>query len=169
MQCISVAMQPEQQIIVDWMARQLRRMGIRPQAWAERAGVYPTTITRAMKPDYTSVTAIPTLVALARAAQVPSVLDFLEAQDASGVTVARATAPPAPPLSEDDLAPLLAALLPLVPKGSLTESAVRDLAAALSYGLELLAVRPAKPATRDAIEVAVRGAVARFRADAARS
>ena len=165
MQCISIVMQPEQQIIVDWMARQLRRMGIRPQAWAERAGVYPTTITRAMKPDYTSVTAIPTLDALARAAHVPSVLDFLETQDAPGAAAAPRS-PPAPPLTEDDLAPLLAALLPLAPKGIVTESAVRDLAGALSYGLELLAVRPAKPATPDAIEVAVRGAVSRFRAGA---
>lgn len=158
--------QPEQQIIVEWMARQLRRMRIRPQAWAERAGVYPTTITRAMKPDYTSVTAIPTLDALARAAQVPSVLDFLAGQDVPASAGSPSLEPAAPPLSEEDLAPLLAALLPLVPKGKLTESAVRDVAAALSYGLELLAVRPAKPATPDAIEVAVRGAVSRFRAGA---
>lgn len=75
----------------------------------------------------------------------------------------------APPLPPEALEPILGALLPLAPTGRLTASATRDLAAALSYGLELLAVRPAKPATPDAIDVAVRGVVAQFRAAAERS
>lgn len=73
-------MKPEQIIIVQWMQAQLDRMRIAPSAWARRAGFSPTTITRAMTPDYGSITSIPTLVELANAAQVPTCLDFLAAQ-----------------------------------------------------------------------------------------
>lgn len=76
-------MQGAQRIVVDWMKAQLQRHGWKPGGWAVKAGIAPTTISRAMHESYTSVTSLPTLHALAVAAGVPSVLDFLAAQTAA--------------------------------------------------------------------------------------
>lgn len=70
----------------------------------------------------------------------------------------------APPLpTPGTLEPLLDALLPLVPSGPLTDQSRQALAVALSYGLGLLGSLPASGASEDALKVAARGAVARFR------
>lgn len=66
-----------QAVIVDWMQRQMKRLGWRPETWAKAAGLAPTTVSRAISPGYASVSSVPTVHALAVAAQVPSVLDFL--------------------------------------------------------------------------------------------
>lgn len=66
-----------QSIVVNWMERQLHRLNWKPERWAKEAGLSPTTVTRAMSDDYASVSSVPTLHALARAAKTPSVLDFL--------------------------------------------------------------------------------------------
>jgi hypothetical protein len=70
-------MRGQQRIVVGWMKAQLERLGWKPERWAREAGLAATTVTRAMSEDYASVSSIPTLDALARAANVPSVLDFL--------------------------------------------------------------------------------------------
>lgn len=70
--------------------------------------------------------------------------------------------PPAP--SADNLLPLLAALIPLAPpSGRASEQSLRALAVALAYGLGLLGDRLATPASSDAIDVAARAAISRFR------
>lgn len=61
------------------------------------------------------------------------------------------------------LAPLLDALLPLVPKSGLSEKSAEALSEGLAYGLRLLGAPTATPPTDDSLRVAARGAVARFR------
>lgn len=69
---------------------------------------------------------------------------------------------PAP--SAENLLPLLEALIPLAPpNGRASEQSLRALSEALSYGLALLGDRLATPASSDAIDVAARAAIARFR------
>lgn len=65
--------------------------------------------------------------------------------------------------SADNLLPLLDALVPLAPPGRPSAQSLRALSEALSYGLALLGDRAARPANSDAIDVAARGAVVRFR------
>lgn len=65
--------------------------------------------------------------------------------------------------SADTLEPILDALLPLAPPGRVTAQSRRALSEALSYGLELLGSQSATEASSDAISVAARAAVARFR------
>jgi hypothetical protein len=69
-----------QAVVVRWMGRQLERLGWSAERWAREAGLSPTTVTRAMSPSYGSVSSVPTLHALARAAGVPSIVDFLDGQ-----------------------------------------------------------------------------------------
>lgn len=76
-QCYVAPVRNEQRIIADWMRRILARKGWTGKEWAERAGVNPSTVTRAMADEYESVTSIPTIDALARTAGVPSPLDAL--------------------------------------------------------------------------------------------
>jgi len=71
-------MRGQQRIIVGWMRRQLARLQWKPERWAREAGLAPTTVTRAMSEEYQSVSSVTTLDALARAARVPSILDYLE-------------------------------------------------------------------------------------------
>lgn len=72
--------------------------------------------------------------------------------------------PPTAP-SAENLEPILDALLPLAPQGGrMTDQSRRALAEALSYGLGLLGNPLATPATGDALAVASRAAVDRFRA-----
>ena len=73
-----------------------------------------------------------------------------------------APSPTAP--SAENLEPILDALLPLAPPGRMTDQSRRALAEALSYGLGLLGKPLATPANVDALAVASRAAVARFRA-----
>lgn len=114
-------MRAEQQIVTKWMLSQLDRLQWKPEKWAREAGLSPTTVTRAMAPAYNSVSSVPTLHELARAAGVQSVLDFLDAQ----VTVA-----PRYPL----ITAILLELLPMV-GCNLPEEKVRALAEALSQTL----------------------------------
>jgi hypothetical protein len=69
----------------------------------------------------------------------------------------------APAPSADNLMPLLDALIPLAPPGRVTDQSLRALSEALSYGLALLGDQISKPASQDAVGVAARAAVARFR------
>lgn len=79
-------MRPEQQIIVAWMRRQLERLRWNPERWAKEAGLSPTTVSRAMHDKYESVSSVTTLHALARAANMPSILDYLTHQTNSAYT-----------------------------------------------------------------------------------
>lgn len=65
--------------------------------------------------------------------------------------------------SAETLEPILDALLPLAPPGRVTEQSRRALSEALAYGLALLGSQSAIAASGDAISVAARAAVARFR------
>lgn len=67
------------------------------------------------------------------------------------------------PVSADLLAPLMSALLPLVPKTGATERSARVLSEVLAYGLELLRRPDATRASDDALEVAARAVAVRFR------
>lgn len=69
----------------------------------------------------------------------------------------------AKPPSAENLMPLLDALMPLAPPGRVTDQSLKALSEALSYGLALLGDRIASPASPDAVGVAARAAVARFR------
>lgn len=62
------------------MKAYLARSGKTASEWSASAGLHKTTVSRAMKDDFNSVTSIPTLHRLASAAGIPSVLDFLRAQ-----------------------------------------------------------------------------------------
>lgn len=152
--------QPEQKIIANWLIRTKEKHGLSYGKWADDAGLgAATTITRAIKEDYASVTSVPTLDALAKAVGEPSVLDFLDGQ-----VQPAADGPPALP-SEEALASLLSVVLPLVRKSGGSASSVqstRAAAAALQRGLEILGdqIASSDPATLGA---AARGAVARFR------
>lgn len=149
-QCYLAGMQPEQQVIAKWLERVRAKRGWSWNEWAKSAKIgAATTLSRAVKEDYGSVTKIETLHALARAANEPSVLDFLEGD---AVSVA-------------GLKTILAELLPLAlpPRGKPTEQDVERLVAALAYGLGLKSTDPATPTSEDAFEVAARAAAARYR------
>lgn len=153
--CYTPFVQPEQRVIADWMIRTQERLGWSWAEWAKRAGIKAaTTVTRAVKDDYASVTTVQTLDALAKAAGEPSVLDFLSGKshvEGSG------TRP-----SVEALSALVGAIAPLLPRGKLTAESERVVAEALSHGLELLGSDAANPDPQ-AIEVAARGVMFRFR------
>lgn len=71
--------------------------------------------------------------------------------------------PPPKSPSAENLMPLLHALIPLSPPDRPTDQSLKALSEALSYGLALLGDRIAIPASQDAVDVAARAAVARFR------
>lgn len=67
-------------------------------------------------------------------------------------------------ISPEMMEPLLDALLPLMPpSGRMTEQSRKALAAALSYGLELLCDQPATPPSGEVAALASRAVVSRFR------
>ncbi len=147
-QCYDFRVEPEQKIIAKWLQRVAKDKGWSWSKWAGEARIgAATTLSRAVKEDYGSVTKIETLHALARAANVPSVLDFLEGE---AVSVAA-------------LKTVLAELLPIATRGRMSEPEFERLVAALSYGLALQTIDPATPASPDAYDVAARAAAARYR------
>jgi hypothetical protein len=148
-------MQPEQKIIASWIERTAKDKGWSLGEWARRAELgAETTVTRAVKDDYPSVTTVKTLHALAKAAGQPSVLDFLTETDQRSETKVP---------SEETLAALLAVVLPLAPKGRQSAQSMRVVASALAHGLELLGDQSANHDNASALGVAARGAVARLR------
>lgn len=146
-------------VVAGWVERIAKtpEVGSRSK-WARAAGVSDTTVTRGMARTSESTPKIENLHALARAAGIPSVLDFLENQGADTVAEVSTSR-----LNEDNLVPLLNVLLPLAPSGRATEQSLRALSSALAHGIELLGNRVSSPASEDALAVAARGAVVRFR------
>lgn len=69
----------EQKIVVNWIQRVMRDQDLSAAQWAGQAGVAATSITRAMRESYGGTSTLPLLHRLARAAEVPSPLDFLAA------------------------------------------------------------------------------------------
>jgi hypothetical protein len=156
--CYPAYVQPEQRIIADWIERTAKRLGWTYGRWAEEAKLgAATTITRALKDDYQSITSIKTLKALAEAAGEPSVLDFL----AGGTTVDQPPQIVTP--SAESLSMLLGAVLPLLPPGRQSARSLRVASAALAHGLELLGDQSANPDGEAGVGVAARAAVSRFR------
>lgn len=75
-------MRDEQKVIAGWIERVRAAKGWSFERWAKEAGLtHASTISRAVKPDFDSLTRVDTLHQLARGAGMPSVLDFLENQD----------------------------------------------------------------------------------------
>lgn len=140
-------MLPEQTVIARWMERIRTRKGWNWAQWAERAGVEATTLSRAVKENYASVTKIETLHKMARAANVPSVLDFFEGETVS-VTALQA---------------VLTEMLPLAPRRRWSPQDVEHFVAALLYALELPPADPTTPADPGAYEVAARAGAVRLR------
>lgn len=130
MQCYLVLVRDEQKIIADWMRRQLDRLGWTAKHWAEQAGVNPSTVTRAMEPDYASVTSLPTIDKLAQAAGATSPLEYLER---NGSASHRKATP-----SEGALRIMLGTLLREDP----ASDRVYSLARGLGHGLAVLARNP---------------------------
>ena len=71
-------MRDTQRIVAEWMRRTLRTREWTAEFWGRRAGVAPTTITRAMQESYRGVTSLRALDKLARAADIDSPLDVLQ-------------------------------------------------------------------------------------------
>ena len=131
-------MQAEQKIIADWMARVQARKGWTGEEWARRAGVSTSTVTRAQSDSYPSVTAVLTLDRLARAAQSPSILDYLKADT------------PASLPSEPILAALFLGMLRGL-EGQTPEQKAELMAKGLIASVELLARNPAISASHAAL------------------
>lgn len=140
-------MLPEQRIIASWMRRVMDQKKWTPQTWADHAGFAATNITRAIKEDYGSVTTVRTLDKLAKAASVPSVLDFL------------AGSSPVGSINANEVSGVLAELLA---SGSWTANDAPRLAEALLYGLGLATSDPAIPASEEMLKVAGRAAADRL-------
>lgn len=128
----------------------MARRGWNAQSWADLAKMQPTNISRAVKENYGSLTTVRTLHQLARAAQVPSVLDFLESQDG------------APAFNVDAVASLLSEILRRAPTGGWQASDAARLARTIEYGLQLPSGDHATTPSKDAIDVAARAAVDRL-------
>lgn len=161
-QCYAVRVRPAQRIIADWMERTRAAKGFSWPEWARRANIKAaTTLTRAVKDDYDSVTSMETIDALAKAAGVPSPLDYM-----AGTASA---APAGPPVNAEALKPILTELMRLAPNGGWTAQDAGRLAEAIEYGLGLAIVDPARPASSDAFAVAARAAADRFRPRASES
>jgi SOS-response transcriptional repressor LexA len=86
------------EIIRRWLTTTAAEQGITPAAWAKKAGVAPSTVQRAIKPDYEFVTTSRTLAKLASVAGVapPALSDSPSATlalpgrpDASGLPIRR--------------------------------------------------------------------------------
>jgi len=142
-----LAMLPEQRIIAAWMRRVMQQKDWSAQEWAKQSGVTPTNISRAVRDDYESITSIRTLDKLARAARVPSVLDFLAGTSASNS------------LNANEVTTVLAELLG---SGNWTATDAPRLAEALLYGLGLATSDPATPASDEMLKVAGRAAADRL-------
>lgn len=75
-------MRDEQKVIAKWIERVRSVKDWSFEQWAREAKLpHASTISRAVKPDFDSLTRVDTLHQLARGAGMPSVLDFLENQD----------------------------------------------------------------------------------------
>lgn len=132
----------------------MRRLRITPERWARDAGLHPTTVTRAMSETYESVTSLPTLHALARAANSPSVVDFLEHQARNGGGFR---------VEPRVMTVLLETTLPLYdPAGGRDQ--ISKMCEALVYGLSLVPIGPDSE-NEAALRVAAQAAAERFRSN----
>lgn len=135
-------MQPEQRIIANWIERTGKARGWSGEEWADRAHVSTSTVTRAVKDNYHSVTTVLTLDKLARAAGVPSVLDWLAADTP-------AILPNGPTVRA-----ILAGMLKGIPEELPVEERAELMARGLEQALALLARNPAIVGNAPAISVA---------------
>lgn len=143
--------------VAQWADKAAAAADVKLSKLATMAGIHPSTVTRGMAPDSTSTPKLENLHLVARAAKIPSVIDFL--RDELEVV---STAPVLP--SVENLVPLLKILLSAAPSGRASDASVRALSEALAYALELLGDRAATPASDELIGMAARGAMLRFRA-----
>lgn len=147
-QCYRSWVRPEQKIVANWMERIRAEKGWSWSQWAKEAEIKAaTTLSRAVKDTFDSTSKIETLHSLARAAKVPSVLDFLEGEA----------------VSVGALKTVLSELLPMAGKSRWTEKDVELLVEALAYGLGLPEAGSTTQASEGAYAVAARAAAARFR------
>lgn len=59
----------------------MRRHDLSPAAWAGKADLAASTVSRSISPDYESISSVRTLVALAEAVGEETILDFLSKQE----------------------------------------------------------------------------------------
>lgn len=132
--------------IAKWRDAVLDRPGFNASRWGRAAGIDPSVIRRNMDPDHSSVTTIQNLHALARAASIPSVLDFLS-QQADGAaregSASRWTPRPA------TLAHLTEFLWRSSPASRSRAPDVQWFAHGLAAGLEFLALDPTREDSPD--------------------
>ncbi len=144
-------MKLEQRIVVAWMRAVLDRLHWTPALWAKEARISPTSLTRAMSDDFDSVSSVRTLHALARAAKIPSVVDFLQWQ----------TQLPDPVESDGKvIAALLERLLPA--SGAGRPRNLTALSEAVAHGLILAGRDPSIAENEAALRVATDAALARL-------
>lgn len=121
-------------------------------AWAAEAGISDTTVTRGMAPTSVSTPKLENLHALAVAAGIPSVVDFLREQ--GGEQLGQHWVP-----SDETLAELLEAALPALSEGPEKRDALQVAALAIGAGLRSLSRRPHLEGDPSAMEV-ITGSVA---------
>lgn len=137
-------------VISRWRDRVLQTKGWNAPRWALEAKISPTTITRNMKPDSENSVKIETLHQLARAADVPSVLDFL----AEGVAPRSSGQLSLPP--SDVLAAIFDELAAETVGARVPESALRPTGRALELLLQQISADPSIHANLDAVRAVVR-------------
>jgi len=135
-------------IISRWRDRIMQAKGWKAPQWAAKAKISETTITRNMKPDSSNSAKIETLHMLARAARVPSVLDFLEGSADGPI------GPDLPPA--DVLAVIFDELAAETVGARVPESALRPTGRALELLLQQISADPAIHANLDAVRAVVR-------------
>lgn len=133
-----------------WRDRVMAHLGWNAAHWAKRASISDTTITRGMKRDAASTIKIENLHALAQAASLPSVLDFLASQPGAPAS-RQMDLPPAEVLSIifDELAAEMVG-------ARVRDSAFRPAGRALELLLRQIAENPAIHANPDALRAVVR-------------
>lgn len=135
-----------------WRDAVLAKTGWNGATWAAKVGISPTTITRNMNADWSGTAKLENLHALARAAGVRSVVDFLRDDP-----VATDALPP-----PEALAIVLDVIAAEMVGTRIPESSLRPAGRALALALQLLQENPAIHASPDAVRAVARTAVVRL-------
>jgi len=142
-QCYAGPVRAEQRVIAEWLERTREAHGLNWKTWAEKVrlkfgvSMAETTLSRAVKDDFTSVMSVPTLDVLARSIDEPSVLDFL-----AGKAAGADTPPPAWIPKVETIEALLGAVRPALLADPLPPRSLQIAASAFCSALQSLAEHP---------------------------